>query len=260
MPSDNRSVCNARTKQNKKNMINLLKFSIGNTKLQKGESIFDLPAGHSCPFAHKCFAKADKLTGKITDGGAQEYRCYAASAENYLPSVRNKRWNNFELIRGAKTRESMAKLIETSLPHALVYRVHSSGDFFSQDYFDAWMDVARAHPERIFYAYTKALPFWIMRINSIPKNFKLNASYGGRTDYLIREYKLKHVRVVNSVWEARKLGLALDHDDSHAWKADKSFALLIHGNGKPGSKQAKIHSRVSRRKRAEKLAQALVVA
>jgi len=41
----------------------------------------DLPAGHSCPFADACQARADRETGAITDGPSCRYRCYAASAE-----------------------------------------------------------------------------------------------------------------------------------------------------------------------------------
>lgn len=229
----------------------MLKFSFGNMKLTRGEVIFDLPAGHTCPFADKCFTQSHRITGKLTDGPNQEFRCYAASMENYMPNVRLKRWENFDAIRKAKTRGALVKLIKTYLPYSLVYRVHSSGDFFSQVYFDAWMDIARAYPERIFYAYTKAIPFWVKRLRTIPKNFKLTASYGGKSDNLIAAYNLKSVRVVESELEARKLRLPIDHDDALAWQQDRDFALLIHGNGPPGSVQAKLQAAKSIAARAK---------
>ena len=40
---------------------------------------------------------------------------------------------------------------------------------------------------------------------------------------------LKYAKVVFSEEEAAELGLEIDHDDSHAYGGDKSFALLIHG-------------------------------
>jgi hypothetical protein len=218
-----------------------LTFTYGNTKLKGGEIIFDLPAGHSCPFAQKCFARAHRVTAKIIDGPLQEFRCYAASQENYLPSVRALRWRNFDTLRTKKTRSEFYRLIQQYLPYGLLYRVHSSGDFFTQAYFDAWMDIARRYPERTFYAYTKALPFWVKRLKTIPHNFHLNASYGGKFDNLIVPYNLKSVKVVTSELEAKNKGLKIDHDDSHAWKFDKDFALLIHGNGRPGTLQAKLH-------------------
>ena len=59
----------------------------------------------------------------------------------------------------------MAAVILGSLsPCAGVVRVHDSGDFFSQEYFDAWLEVARGRPRTRFYAYTKSLPFWVARL------------------------------------------------------------------------------------------------
>ena len=36
--------------------------------------------------------------------------------------------------------------------------------------------------------------------------------------------------------EASMANLEIDHDDSHAWDSEESFALLIHGQQKAGSK------------------------
>jgi hypothetical protein len=216
----------------------MLKFGHGNKKLLRGEVIFDLPAGHTCPFAKECKASVPREGGRIQDGKDTRFRCYAASMELVFKGTRNRRWENFDTLKG-RTRREMFEIINFNLPLGLVYRIHSSGDFFSQAYFDAWMDVARAHPERIFYAYTKALPFWVKRLGSIPSNVKLNASYGGTHDALIARHNLKSVTVVNWPHEAAALGLEIDHDDSHAWEQDKSFALLIHGTQKPNTPESK---------------------
>ena len=48
--------------------------------------------------------------------------------------------------------------------HELVYdlyRIHESGDFWSELYFQAWLEVARQHPNIKFYAYTKQLSYWL---------------------------------------------------------------------------------------------------
>jgi Gene product 88 len=46
----------------------------------------------------------------------------------------------------------MAALILNSLPaDAKLVRLHVSGDFFSDAYFLAWMDVAKATPGTVFY-------------------------------------------------------------------------------------------------------------
>lgn len=214
-----------------------LKFGKGNSKLDKGIHTFSLPAGHSCPFANECEAKADRTTGKIKDGKNQQYRCFAASDEALRPSVRASRWHNFDLLKKKKTVSSMLSLILDSMPkRAKMFRVHVSGDFFSQTYFDAWMQVATMNPDKRFYAYTKSLPYWVKRRDSIPSNFELTSSLGGREDELIDLNKLKYARVVLSEEEASSMKLEIDHDDSHAYDGKESFALLIHGTQKAGSK------------------------
>ena len=53
-------------------------------------------------------------------------------------------------------------------------------------------------------------------------------------------YGLKEARVVFSESEAAELGLAIDHDDSHAVENNgQSFALLLHGTQPAGSEASK---------------------
>lgn len=118
----------------------MLKFAFGNGKLSRMTAIFDLVAGHSCPFANECRSSANRLTGKITDGPNAVIRCYAAMLET-RPAVRKAHWHNFEQVKG-KTTSQLVSLITNCLPEALRYRIHSSGDFFSQVYFDAWLQFA----------------------------------------------------------------------------------------------------------------------
>jgi len=223
----------------------MLHFSLGNAKLRGVTAIFDLPAGHSCPFACLCKSSANRVTGRITDGKDTQFRCYAATGEARSSAARKLRWKNFTELRG-KTASDMASLIANCLPDTFKIRIHSSGDFFSQAYFDAWLMVARQFPERTFYAYTKALPFWVNRLTVIPSNFKLVASYGGTHDILIPSYGLKSCRVVASEAEAESLGLEIDHDDTHAWQDTGDFALLIHGTQPAGTPMAKAWELVKR--------------
>lgn len=228
-----------RTKRSTLVKSDLLKFNRGNAKLGRDIWTFSLPAGFACPGALECLSKANRETGKITDGADTKFRCFAASDEAQYKNTRLQRWHNFELLKGKSTAE-MSELIQASLPRqAGIIRVHVSGDFFNQFYFDAWMHVARCQPLRTFYAYTKSLPFWIRRIGDIPKNFALNASRGGVHDELIAKHDLKYAEVVFSTKEAEDKKLEIDHDDSHAYKSGKPFALLIHGTQPAGSFAAK---------------------
>jgi hypothetical protein len=142
----------------------------------------------------------------------------------------------------------MADLILASLlPGAPVVRIHTGGDFFSQRYFDAWLEVARQRPRTMFYFYTKSLRYWVARLDEVGDghtpgtvpNFVPTASWGGRDDHLIEAHSLRSARVVYSEAEAESLGLEIDHDDSHAMKHGADFALLIHGTQPPGTEASK---------------------
>ena len=161
---------------------NLLKFGFENAKL-KGIWHFSLPSGWTCPAATICMTRADKTTGKISDGKDQEYRCYAAMDEARYPTVRKARWHNFDLLKNL-TKDEMVELISDSLPAGLrrggLLRVHIGGDFFKADYFQAWKEVAEKFPKITFYAYTKSIHIWEKFIKVIPDNFILTASVGGK--------------------------------------------------------------------------------
>ena len=216
--------------------MQLLKFQQGNAKLGKNIFTFSLPAGHACPFANECLSKADKLTGKLTDGPNTQFRCFAASAEAVYPNVRIARWHNFDLLKKLNSNEA-ADLILNSLPKkANIVRIHVSGDFFNEAYFMAWLQVAKLRPNVLFYAYTKSLIYWVNYIKEIPNNLVLNASEGGKLDAQILEHGLKFAKVVYSPEQAEELGLLIDHTDEAAYKTKESFALLIHGQQPKGSK------------------------
>lgn len=177
---------------------------------------WNLPTGWTCPQAHECLVRVDMKTGKA-DNLSNAYRCYAASAERY-PTARLSRWRNLLTAR---------KLELPPLPDAAqAVRIHASGDFFSQRYFDAWLDYARRHPQVDFWAFTKSVRFWANRIGDLPSNMVMTASLGGKQDDLVSHYDLRYARVVDSAEEAESLGLEIDTNDDLARKRGPSFALL----------------------------------
>ena len=205
----------------------------------------DLLSGYSCPYAEKCLSKAvvqDNGKRKIKDGKFTEFRCFSASQEVQYTNVYNSRKHNFDLLRNLHHND-MFYMIDDSLPKdAGIVRIHVAGDFFNEEYMHAWYAVALNNPNTLFYAYTKSLRFWLS-VNEFPilHNIVLTASYGGRDDHMIDQFNLRSAKVVFSEAEAEELGLAIDHDDTHAAKPslrDESFALLIHGTQPAGSEAA----------------------
>lgn len=233
--------------------MNLLKFSpgSGNTKLKSlGGKVFtfSLPSGWACPGANECYSRAvvSGHTMAIQDGPNTKFRCFSATQEVVYGAVYAQRQYNFEQIKEvlhlsspSTQAEQVADLIQKSLPpKATVIRIHVAGDFFHKNYMKAWIKVATDNPGIIFYAYTKSVHFWVELLGTIPSNLKLNASRGGKYDHLIDLHNLKSAEVVYTEQEAIDKGLEIDHDDSHAFLQDKSFALLLHGVQPRGSEAA----------------------
>lgn len=232
----------------------MLKFSSANSKIKAlsqvdslqnyldGRKVYslDLLSGWSCPYAKDCLSKVHIIDGKkkLIDGNDTKFRCFSASQEIAFPGVYNLRKHNFDLLKKLSFSD-MVDLIQKSMPKNLgINRIDVGGDIFKQDYFDAWIKVAENNPDKLFYGYTKSLPFWVARLEEVPYNLVLTASYGGRCDSMITEYGLRYSKVVFHPNEAKKLKLEIDHDDSHAadpTKKNKSFALLIHGIQSAGS-------------------------
>ncbi len=228
----------------------MLKFSNANAKTEALKEVdelkpflldrniysLDLLSGYSCPFASECLSKATVIDGKrkIKDGPNTKFRCFSASQEVQYTNVYNLRKHNFDILRGLNV-EDMIHRLNTDLPdNAGIVRPHVAGDFFKNDYLFAWINVAMMNPEKLFYAYTKSLKYWVENLALIQAvdNFVLTASYGGRDDWLIDKYNLRSTKVVFSEAEAAEAGLEIDHDDSHAARPslkNQDFALLIHG-------------------------------
>lgn len=208
-----------------------LSFSLGNAKLSKDIATFSLPCGWSCPFARDCKTRVGRNGGFVEKG--HKIRCYAATSELLFSVVRKARWRNFDLLRNAKTISKMADLIHNSLPQKDLIRISQSGDFYSQNYFDAWIEVAKRNPSKLFYAYTKAIPYILKRPN-LPANFKLVASYGGKFDHLIKKNHLQFAKVVFSEDEAKREGLKISHDDKDAYQNTSNLGILLHGQQSAG--------------------------
>lgn len=220
-----------------------LTFGKGNAKLGENVFTFSIPAGWTCPGARDCLAKAARDTGKISDGPNVEFRCFSASMESRLPSLRDSRWRNFDLLRAAGGSDGMAALILASLPRkAGLVRIHVGGDFFSPAYFRAWVSVAESRPTVTFYAYTKSVAYLPER-STLPSNLRIVVSDGTR-------YSTAHARklgyAIASVAFSTDTDLPIDHDDKHAIAADHDFALLIHGTQPRGSDAARALSAVKR--------------
>ena len=109
----------------------------GNSKLKAaGMLMFNLPA-------------TKEVCGKICKG------CYAMKEQTRFPAVLIAREGRFT---EAKQSDFVAKIqgeLDKKRKKPKYFRIHSSGDFFSQEYVNDWQQIAEQNPDIIFYAYTK---------------------------------------------------------------------------------------------------------
>ena len=154
----------------------------GNRKLAKLATVgFGIPAFRSrdgfatCPKAGACAAV-----------------CYARQGTFTWPVVVAARERNLAIVRGDLAEFVRVAVADLSRMKARTVRVHDSGDFFSQAYLDSWYAIARALPDRTFYAYTKSLhlDLWSAR----PANFRIVQSVGGKMDDSV-DVSLPHSRI-----------------------------------------------------------------
>lgn len=251
-----------------------LKFGKANAKLKALEELtgkkvqtFSMLAGHTCPFAKDCLSKVVIQDGKrkIQDGPDTEFRCFSASQEALYTNVYEGRKHNKDLMFAVRDCEDkLTALLSDSLPNKKredIIRIHVSGDFFNQNCFDAWLNLANLYPHKVFYAYTKSIKYWTDRKDRVAEtpNFILTASYGGRQDSMIEENGFRSAKVI---WEEDILekivasesydrvpnigspydGLRIDHNDNCAYDPSiqhEDFALLVHGVQAKGSEAQK---------------------
>ena len=217
--------------------MSTLKFTPANGKLQKlAKAInvpkshifaFNLPASYSCPNAVECNSKADKNTGKITDGKDMKFRCFASSLEAIYPSLRKRVWENFETVKSAIKDRELVTVLQEALPKkAKVVRIHASGDFYNDSYFNAFNELAVQNPNVIFYAYTKMLKYVVAER---PSNFRMVYSIGGKDDKKFAE--MTGVPYSKVIYDASQADANIDIDDNdiHAYNGVSSN-LIIHGS------------------------------
>lgn len=207
--TDYTKVSPTRTFKYKGHYITLKRLKGGNQKLHNC-LVFDLPAVLSCPNCSSC-----KKT------------CYALQAQMQYADVRVFRNTNFHLA--VFNLDKLQNLIETQLQTSKtnIVRVHSSGDFFSQEYVNMWLNIISKFPQKQFYAYTKAEKIFKFKRLS---NFNLITSFiKGKLNYGNIEY----CEMLKSRYNAFICPCGIDKDikcgiDCNYCVTNKKVCFLIH--------------------------------
>jgi|SRR3990167_5944299 len=193
-----------------------LKWSFGNEKLLKTDTVsFNIPA----------FRSADGFA-TCPKAGACATLCYARQGRYMMPNVQRPREFNLAVARRDPAAFQAMAIEDLGKIKNKIVRVHDSGDFFSQEYMDAWFAVARTFPEKRFYAYTKSLH---LDRSARPENFQIIQSVGGVMDDAINPEE-SHSRIFASHRDRREAGYVNGNtNDKPAIRGDQKIGLVYHG-------------------------------
>lgn len=129
----------------------------GNSKMGKDVYIFNLPAKQTCTPTSWCL-----------EGKNGKPACYALRNNFLLPSVLKSTSERYEMSKSDNFIEEMINFIKKK--KVKYFRIHSSGDFYSEDYIDKWIEIAKNCPETKFRSSThrRDLIQKVEELNSLP--------------------------------------------------------------------------------------------
>lgn len=206
-----------------------LKWTEGNAKLVKTDGSgsnmtfrvlgFGIPAdynfdgGNTCPGANACRGV-----------------CYAKQGRYMMANVMNARKHNLNFFNGFGAHSFVCAAIADLTRFVKRYnvvRIHDSGDFFSQEYLNAWKAIAAAFPSVIFYAYTKSLHLDIE--TDKPLNLRIVQSLGGKYDARVN-LSLSHARIFSTDADRIAAGYIDGNvNDMPAILGEVNIGLVYHG-------------------------------
>ena len=137
------------------------------------------------------------LNARLSDGtnvvtcpnaGVCAKLCYARSGTYQFSNVKAAHTRNLEATLhdlSGWTREMINELSAPKFRGGKAVHLHDAGDFYSLDYLNAWILIAQATPDVLFYAYTKEVR--MVKEVILPSNFAILFSKGGKQDHMIQE-------------------------------------------------------------------------
>tara|TARA_Y100001963_G_scaffold138354_1_gene203017 strand:- start:61 stop:753 length:693 start_codon:yes stop_codon:yes gene_type:complete len=128
-----------------------------NSKLGKNIYAFDLPAVVSCPNSDVCFKT-----------------CYANKGTYLWKSAKNSNTYNFAIALNDLQYLQSELIKEIEKRNIQNIRIHSSGDFFSKEYFLMWCNIAKRFKNLNIFTYSKAPQIEGLKV---PKNLNIIDSF-----------------------------------------------------------------------------------
>lgn len=156
--------------------------------------------------------------------------CYAKQGTYNFNNVKNAYESRLSLTFKDSFSEDMNSHIKSLKRQGkrLNIRIHDSGDFYSAEYLNKWLDVIKSNPDVRFYAYTKMISMFKEIV--LPENFTVIYSFGGREDHLINVLTDKHAMVFQTLDQLNEYGYHNCSDNDLEIFNSNKVGLVYHGN------------------------------
>jgi hypothetical protein len=202
-----------------------VKWTNGNEKLNKPNGDVYRIIGFGIP-ADYDFQLNGETVNTCPSALACRGVCYAKQGRYGMQNVKDARKHNLDM----SLRSDFVDMVVSDLSRMRkvnTVRIHDSGDFYNQEYFNKWNLIAKALPLITFYAYTKTLDMTIWEGKA--DNLKITQSLGGKHDNLVN-LAMPHSRIFSDD-EARINAGYVDGNvnDVPAIEGIVNIGLVYHG-------------------------------
>ena len=148
-----------------------------NTKLRNTSKTLDIKVFNFGIPAYKSIS--GRLTCPMADACIKF--CYAKKGAYIWKNVKPAFERRYELT---KTDKFIAKInAEIVLKEPEYIRVHDSGDYYSKNYLNKWIEIAKNNPSVKFYSYTNCIE--MLKNADLPDNYDIIFSNSGKQKHLI---------------------------------------------------------------------------
>lgn len=135
--------------------------------------------------------------------------CYARTGNFMMPEAKAAHERNLRMVLDHLP--AWEKRLTNELRHVRYrgkhVRIHDAGDFFSDQYLEAWLRIIRLSPWATFYAYTKEVSRFKRLVEpNPPANFRWIYSLGGKEDHLVDRNTDRHAEVFPDAAAANAAG------------------------------------------------------
>lgn len=163
--------------------------------------------------------------------------CYAKAGRWNFSNVKKSHIEKLEFVlyRPDVWEAEMIAELSKKKYHDRMIRIHDGGDFFSAEYLQAWVRIAKAHPDKIFYSYTKEV--LMVKAHDLPENFIVIFSMGGKQDHFIVKHIDRHAEVFPSLVQMIDAGYVDIHEDDRLAALSPNHRIGLRTNNIPHLKK-----------------------